>query len=177
MNIKLTFALLPILFIAGCAYTTVEPVAYDSKEEGLRVYDPGQMFIITCDGMKSFVYADLSRGYAIETGAVLAKNKTNITVTEGLLTTFNPDLDDTAPIDLLKALGEKAIDNAEKLSHLMGADIGGKFPGMEGIWILNRDVYGNASGLKQIASPTKPCEPINSTTSTNSPIQDKPKTK
>lgn len=177
MNIKLTFALLLILFTAGCAYTTVERVAYDSKEEGLRVYDPGQMFIISCDGMKSFPYADLSRGYAIETGAVLAKNKTNITVVDGLLTTFNPDLDDSGPLELIQALGEKALDNAEKLSKLMGAEVTGSFPGMEGIWILDRDVNGNAFGLKRIASPTKPCNLINSKASTDSPIQDKPKTK
>jgi len=92
---------------------------------------------------------DFTRGYAVEFGAVLAKNDSDIKATEGLLTEVSAKLDDTALLSLLQAWGEKALGSVKDLTAL-GALVPGTIPGMEGVWRLNFDVNGQLTGMKQI---------------------------
>jgi len=150
--------LLVVLLLGGCAYTTAHPVAYNDKDRpGVRVYDPLPLLVVTCSNAQLAVVPNFTRGYAVEFGAVLAKNQSDLKVQEGLATEASVNLDDTALITLLQAWGEKALGAAQTLAAL-GASVQGPIPGMEGIWRFDFDDSGVLKGLTSIQKGT-PCQP------------------
>ncbi len=155
---KLLILLLPSL-ISACAYTTSKPVEYASKEEGFRIYDPKPVLVITCQSVQIATLPDFTRGYAVNFDAVLAKNTSSVQVTEGQLTQASANLDDTAPLQLLQAWGEKALGSAQALAAL-GSPVSGTIPGMLGIWLIDYSPDGNIASLHPITPMSlmdKPC--------------------
>lgn len=129
--------ILTLLLVGACAQTTVKRVGYkDSNDDGIRVYDPLPILIITCQNAQLVSVPDFSRAYTVEIKTFLAKNNSNIKITEGLITELSANLDNTGLLSLLQSWGEKALGAAKDLAQL-GAAVPGTIPGMEGIWRLN----------------------------------------
>jgi hypothetical protein len=147
--IRFTLILFLAVITSACAYTTTKRVDYTSKEDGFRIYDPLPLLIVTCTNVQLISIPDFTRGYIVEFGAVLAKNNSNIKLSEGLATELSANLDDTALLSLLQGWGEKAIENVKDLTTL-GAQVPGTLPGMEGIWLLEFGATGQLVGMKQI---------------------------
>ena len=150
------------IIVSSCAYTTAKRIDYTSTEEGIRFYDPLPLLIINCQNTQVVNVADFSRGYALKYGAFLAKNNTDIKMTEGLLTETSSDLDDTALLSMLQALGQSALGAVKDLASL-NTLISGPLPGMEGIWRLDYGIDGKLAGIKRIfkapACPPTPATP------------------
>jgi hypothetical protein len=138
-----------LVFTTSCAYTSAKKIGYESEADGIRVYDPQTLLIVTCNNAQLVSVPDFTRGYAIKMGAVLAKNNTTVKVTEGLLTEVSANLDDSALLSLLQSWGEKALGAAKDLAAL-GAQVPGTIPGMEGVWVLDVDrKTGALTGMTQ----------------------------
>lgn len=144
------FGIFIIVILNGCAWTKVEPIAYDDrKTDGVRVYDPKPILIVTETTTTVTMLPNYNRGYAVRYGQFLSKNKVNLQVKEGLITQIESDADTTGLLSLFQALGSEAIKGIDKLAAL-GAEIESGIPGMEGIYEFEFDTDGNFTGLKKI---------------------------
>jgi hypothetical protein len=157
---KLILCLIGVFLTSACAQTTVKPVKYNNfDKEGLRVYDPLPLLIITCTNVQLVSVPDFTRGYTVTFKSFLAKNNSSAKVTEGLITELSANLDDTGLLSLLQSWGEKALGVAKDLAQL-GAQVPGTIAGMEGIWRLNFDAAnGQFMNMTRIQSGG-PCPPV-----------------
>lgn len=145
------------LGIVGCAQTTVKRVNYnDTTTEGLRVYDPLPLIIVTCQNVQLISIPDFNRGYAVSFDAFMAKNESTAKVTEGLITELSAKLDNTGLLSLLQSWGEKALGSAKDLAAL-GAQVPGGIPGLEGVWRPNFDAQGRFTNMTQVHAATQSC--------------------
>jgi len=154
---RLVFLAVLATLASGCAYTTAVPVGYtDRTTEGVRVYDPQMLLVVTCENVQVTAVPDYQRGYALQAKAYLAKNEATFKTTEGLLGEVDTKLDTTGLLSLLQGLGETALEQAGNLAAL-GASVSGSLKGMEGVWLLRVDDYGAVADLRQLAKAN--CSP------------------
>ena len=64
---RLAIALVLPVALASCAYTSVKRVDFnDTKQRGIRVYDPKPVLIVNCDATTLAFLPDFSRGYTVQ---------------------------------------------------------------------------------------------------------------
>ena len=148
---KLSSCFLIGLLTVSCAQTTVKPVKYeDTTTEGLRVYEPLPLLIVSCQNVQIVSVPNFKKGYALTFKAFLAKNTSSAKVTDGLITELSANLDDTGLLSLLQAWGEKALGAAKELAAL-STQVPGGIVGLEGVWRLNFNADGSFADMTQIA--------------------------
>ena len=103
--------------VGACAGTTAIPVSSDDiKTEGFRYAETKPILIVTSDGPEVVFIPNKDRQYAVRFYAFLAKNKSSMHLSNGMLTQIDADLDTTKIIDLLSQVLDKiapdATDNA-----------------------------------------------------------------
>ena len=92
---------------SGCAYVTAQPVKPGDRINGIRIYDVKPLLVVTGETVTLQYVPNYNRAYALRFGAFLAKNHFQASMTNGLLTNVNANLDSTGIIELLKVLAEK----------------------------------------------------------------------
>lgn len=104
-------ALLVMLGLAGlasgCAYVTAQPVKPGDRINGIRIYDVKPLLVVTGETVKVEFVPNYNRAYALRFGAFLAKNHFQASMTNGLLTNVNANMDTTAIVEVLKTLADK----------------------------------------------------------------------
>lgn len=83
--------------LTGCAYVTATPVTKSNFEtvKGIRVFSPRPYVVVNGQGVSTIVLPDCSREYALDFGAVLAKNDVSITLENGMLGKLDSKQDST----------------------------------------------------------------------------------
>jgi hypothetical protein len=134
------------ILATGCAYTVVKPVGYDDEESrGVRYYDPQPVLVATCETVSVAFVPNYNRGYSVQFRSFLAKNDTSIGESGGMLSKIEANIDTTALLSFLQAVG--------KLAALGAA--GGGFQ-QQGIWRFDYDADGNLEKLTPLLTP-QPC--------------------
>jgi hypothetical protein len=145
----LLFLVGDIFLFSGCAYTVVRPVKYSDRDmRGYRIYDPQPILVSTCETTSIAFVPNFNRGYSVISKAWLAKNKSTIKETSGILSEATTDVDSTAILTFIQTLGAEAIKQAEKLAALGEGATGGMKKA--GLWRLDYDENGILTGLHPI---------------------------
>lgn len=106
------FAVIGAALLSGCSYTTAIPVEPGSRVSGIRVYDVKPILIVTRDSYKVEMVPNYNRAYALRFGAFLAKNDTNVTMANGMVSAVDVKLDSTAALKLLELAAGKILPQA-----------------------------------------------------------------
>lgn len=134
----------------GCAWTTTSPVSYGDREtEGVRVYDPKPLLVVTERSTGIVLVPNFERGYAIRFQAFLAKNSLSLKTDEGVLTAFTSEVDTTPFLTSLLSLGQEALEQARYLGAL-GETVTGSIREMEGVYQFVFSANGELLGLRRI---------------------------
>ena len=142
------------ILATGCAYTVVKPVGYDDEERrGVRYYDPQPVLVATCETVSVTFVPNYNRGYSVQFRSFLAKNDTSLYESGGMLSKIEADIDTTALLSFLQAVGSEALEQAGKLAALGAA--GGGFP-QQGLWRFDYGADGKLEKLTPLLTP-QPC--------------------
>ena len=143
-------ALTVATLLAGCAITTVTPVARDdTKTKGFRYYEAKPLLIVTQDSAQIVFVPNLDRAYAIQYRAFMTKHEISLTMTEGWW--YKEIHEKSDPAEFIKgliALGREALETATAAGAKAASDpVSGK---LVGIYEFRFDGQGNIQTMHQL---------------------------
>ena len=143
-------ALTVAALLAGCAITTVKPIAgNDTKTKGFRYYEAKPLLIVTQDGAQIVFIPNLDRAYAIQYRAFMTKHEIKLTMTEGWW--YKEIHEKSDPADFIKgliALGQEALEAATAAGAKAALDpVAGK---LVGIYEFRFDGQGNIQTMHRL---------------------------
>jgi hypothetical protein len=112
-----------LVTFAGCAGFSAKPIpdiTTDDKVNGIRYYEPAPFILVHTDGKGGLVsrllyLPDTTQKMSIEPYAYLAKNKTTLTFTNGMLVFSKSEVDETiVPKSIIENLKTAAVAAAKK---------------------------------------------------------------
>jgi hypothetical protein len=137
------------LLVAGCAYTSAVPVAYnDTSTWGVRVYDVKPILLVYDNSTQIQFVPNYNRAYAVKFGVFLAKNDFKLALDNGTITEVDSKLDSTDFINLLTTIAPNLIPTPP--GQLSGANAGGDH--LHGVYDFVFDDAGNLVGLQKLYS-------------------------
>lgn len=101
--------------VAGCAYVSSKPVASDSKEEGLRYYEPKPLLVVSGSQASVIFVPNYSKAYALRFGTFLAKHDLTAEFQSGMLSKITSNQDSTALSLAILATVNKALDTGKPI--------------------------------------------------------------
>ncbi len=111
------------LSISGCASLTAIPVKPGDSVSGIRVYGSRPILVVTAQKADIIMVPNHNEQYAIQFNAFLSKNKSKLTIKNGMLEgDVEADLDSTAAIELLRDIAKGLIDKIVSLSKPAAGD-------------------------------------------------------
>jgi hypothetical protein len=133
----------------GCAWVTAQPVKPGDRINGIRIYDVKPLLVVS-DTVTIQLVPNYNRAYALRFGAFLAKNHFQASMSNGVLTNVNANLDSTEFIKVLTALIEKLPVPGEGFSGSAPPAAKGGIQNRFQVYEIVFDDDGNLVGLRPL---------------------------